>query len=155
MAALELNIERCKFPVTEKETAQAAYLKDQRSLSAFFSRVKSVFPKFLICTTDPEYIPTEYSIGDYKLFIILRDFVQPNSTLALIDAVRLTLQINPNGDDVVEVTGVVFELAEQIPYHHPGQQKLARFLWSVGRSEERIQRRGDKASSVSQISRSE
>jgi hypothetical protein len=156
MAALDFNIDalRCDT-LTEKEELLAAEDTEGRSLIKFALHIKSVVPAFELRDTDPDPIPVQYNWSDWKLFVILRDYVQPNSTMTIDNAVDLTLDINSNDRDCIDVCPVVFEVAEQIPHHHTGHEKLARYLWSIGTSHKRIRRRPhpDKACSPTTIIR--
>lgn len=69
--------------------------------------------------------------SDDKVFIILRDFLQPSSSLSLKSTVEAIIDLLPDNalsNEVWSFGSVCFELAEQIPYYHPSQQKLARLL---------------------------
>ena len=75
----------------------------------------------------------------YKFFCILRDYLQPNTTLTLHSTALSVLELLPDGHpqsmDVGFFGDTCIELAEQIPYHHPSQIKLAGLLEYVGNSE--------------------
>lgn len=59
--------------------------------------------------------------------------------MSLKDATNCAVDVFPkNYTDMRSLNYVCTELAEQIPYDHPSQLKLARFLWSMGRSDRRI-----------------
>jgi hypothetical protein len=76
--------------------------------------------------------------SDDKVFIILRDFLQPDSTLSVESATQSILDLLPENaplsDEIWSFGEVCFELAEQIPYYHPSQLKFARLLEYIGRS---------------------
>lgn len=134
MANLELNIDALKFPDTseaEKQTSSGKSLS-KRLLSPLKSSLKT--------TSSPDSsIPKEYLPGDYKVFLILRDFLQPGSTITLRDAVDRIIEVFPDGySSLRSINTVCLELAEQIPYHHVSHLKLARLLWLVGRNGKRI-----------------
>jgi hypothetical protein len=73
---------------------------------------------------------TDYS--DAKVATILRDFLQPDTKITLKEAAISLLALIPaNASGYGEVCSfgeICVELAEQIPYHHPSQQKLAQLL---------------------------
>ena len=75
----------------------------------------------------------------YKFFCILRDYLQPDTTLTLHSTALSVLELLPNDDpqsiEVAFFGETCVELAEQIPYHHPSQIKLAGLLESIGDSE--------------------
>jgi hypothetical protein len=65
------------------------------------------------------------------VFQILNDFLQPDTETSLETTVESILKIVPDAplsDEVAMVGDIVLELAEQIPYHHPAQMKLARVM---------------------------
>ena len=66
------------------------------------------------------------------MWILLRDFVQPQSTLT-IESTAETLEDSLLGDDPLSGQVYTFgenciEIAEQIPYHHPSQHRLVALL---------------------------
>ncbi|KAF7594723.1 hypothetical protein BBP40_008430 [Aspergillus hancockii] len=66
-----------------------------------------------------------------KVFRILDDFLQPDTETSLEVAVKAILEFIPDAplsDEVALVGDIVLELAQQIPYHHPSQVKLARVM---------------------------
>jgi hypothetical protein len=65
------------------------------------------------------------------VFQILKDFLQPDTETSLETTVESILKIVPDAplsDEVAMVGDIVLELAEQIPYRHPSQVKLARVM---------------------------
>lgn len=68
----------------------------------------------------------------FKVFLVLRDFLQPDSTMSFKSATKAISDMLPENapasDQTLGIASVCFELAEQIPYHHPSQQKLARLV---------------------------
>lgn len=70
---------------------------------------------------------TDYS--ETRVAAILRDFLQPDTKLSLQEAAKAILVLIPaNASGYAEVCSfgeICVELAEQIPYHHPSQLKLA------------------------------
>ena len=73
-----------------------------------------------------------------KCFYFLRDFLQPNTTLTLESTVQSIVKLLPEkAAPTTEfwTVGVLYiELAEQIPYNHPSQHKLASLVQFIGRS---------------------
>jgi hypothetical protein len=73
---------------------------------------------------------TDYS--EEKVFEILNDYLQPDTTSSLHSAVHSILALLPENaplsTEVWNVGEVVLHLAKQIPYHHPSQIKLARIM---------------------------
>jgi hypothetical protein len=131
MEALKFNIDALKFP----DTGEAEKPGSSKSLSRILSPLKSNLKP----SSPDSPIPKEYLPSDYKTFLVLRDFLQPYSTIRLGDAVDRILEVFPDGySDLQSINTVCFELAEQIPYRHPSQLKLARLLWLIGRSQKRI-----------------
>ncbi len=79
---------------------------------------------------------TQYS--EPKVAAILRDFLQPDTKMSAKTAVVSLLALIPSNAsayaEVCSFGGICVELAEQIPYHHPSQQKLVQLLQSLSRS---------------------
>jgi hypothetical protein len=79
---------------------------------------------------------TEYS--QEKVFQVLNDYLQPDTKMSLDSAVHSILALLPEKEplstEVWSVGEVVLQLAEQIPYHHPSQIKLARLMEGLTRS---------------------
>lgn len=64
---------------------------------------------------------------------MLRDFLQLNSTISSRVAVDRVIAAFPyKYSDLRQLNSVCFEVAEQIPYHHPAHLKLVRLIWLVG-----------------------
>jgi hypothetical protein len=96
--------------------------------------------------------PIECTYYDYKVFLILRDFLQPHSTTSLIDAIDRVIDVYPDGCPFLrEINWLCFEIAEQIPYYHPSHLKLARLLWGIGQSEKRVRKSCSKACILTNI----
>jgi hypothetical protein len=75
MVVLKLNIDLLKFPpsgATEKSTTGT-------SISGILSSIKQK-PKSL--PSDPN-IPKEYDPYDYRVFLIVEEFLQPNSKISV------------------------------------------------------------------------
>lgn len=118
---------------------------DRRAItfSIFLSNIRTRFPGFEWLSTPPTAVPKGFNPLHYMIFLVLCDFLQPESSLSTIDAVNCILEAFP--DREVEYGAIIIvclELAAQIPYHHPSQHKLARLLWSMGRSTERLNKGG-------------
>ena len=66
-------------------------------------------------------------------FNLLRDFLQPNSTLTLDITAPKLLELLPSqkavgSTDLMAFNNICITFAEQIPYHHPSQHKLAALM---------------------------
>lgn len=77
-----------------------------------------------------------------KTFLILRDFLQPNTSTSLSNAVDRILKEFPvsedypvTGDDIFNLTCTWVDLAEQIQYYHSAHEKLARIACAIGNEE--------------------
>ena len=75
---------------------------------------------------------------DNRFSAVLRDFLQPTSALTLDAATQLTLDALPNdaahSHESWSLAETCVELAEQIPYHHASQLKLAALMENLLRS---------------------
>ena len=73
-----------------------------------------------------------------EMLPILRDFLQPDTAVLLETTANKILDLlpdkSPNSNDVWVFGEICIELAEQIPYHHPSQLKLAGLLELLGKS---------------------
>ena len=73
-----------------------------------------------------------------KTFAILHDYLQPDTRLSLKSTANSILDLLPDNEPysttVYVFGGLCIELAEQIPYHHPSQLKLAELLRYIGMS---------------------
>lgn len=89
-------------------------------------------------STDPE----KSKDLDQQAFPILRDFLQPDSEQSLnptsISILTLLADEDPNGKPMLFLGELFIELAEQIPYSHPSQLKLARLLQQMSLSDKVI-----------------
>jgi hypothetical protein len=78
------------------------------------------------------------SDADQQTFAILRGFLQPDSKMSLGSASTSLLAFlpeeQPESIHIKLLGDVCIELAEQIPYSHPSQLKLARLLQRMARS---------------------
>lgn len=135
VARSDFNIDALKYPDildTGKSPTPTKSLSD-RVNTAFKTDTASP-------SEDKEVsIPEGISPIDYKMFLIVEGFLQPNSTVTLKDMIDILLDIFPDGD-MRFINSICLELAEQIPYSHPSHAKLARLLWGVERSEARIEK---------------
>lgn len=141
MPELELNIDAFKSEITENE----GQVNRSSRLSSLLSPFK-IQPKPL---RDP-IAPKEYDSTDYKIFLVLRDFLQPSSTVSSRDASERVLDAFADRNLYLrQLYAVCFELAEQIPYHHSSQLKLVRLMWVIGRSERHFKMTGQKVCAAS------
>ncbi|KAI9860061.1 MAG: hypothetical protein M1813_006409 [Trichoglossum hirsutum] len=105
-----------------------------KTTSSLISALKS---KFGHKSTPYKTTGTSSSSTD-KIFIILRDFLQPDAALSLESTAKSILDLLPEeaplSTEVWSFGELCFELAEQIPYYHPSQIKFARLLEYLGRS---------------------
>ena len=71
-----------------------------------------------------------------SVFEILRDYVQPDSTLSLDEAVNRAAEFYT---DTMEkknpINSTLIILGDQIPYDNPGHAKLAKFFLALGKSQ--------------------
>ncbi|OBT80655.1 hypothetical protein VF21_00499 [Pseudogymnoascus sp. 05NY08] len=128
MAALELHIKELKY--------RGAFIgnEDQSNRRARLSSLLALFKPRPTPQADLD-IPEGYDSIDFKLFLVLCDFLQPDSTISPIDAAERAIDVFPHKyPDLRQLISVCFAIAEQISYHHPSQLKLVGFLWLVGRS---------------------
>jgi hypothetical protein len=89
-------------------------------------------------------IPLTYDPDDWLNLIIMQDFLQPNSTMSVEEAVRRIIEVHATWEEAGSIhfsTGpFISAIAKQIPYSHPSQLKLARLLLLLGRSPERLEK---------------
>ncbi|RJE26956.1 hypothetical protein PHISCL_00657 [Aspergillus sclerotialis] len=124
MASLKLRLkdyEERDIPVTRRKDLLSSVKSKFRHESSAYKTVGT----------------TGYS--DAKVSRILEEILQPNSKRSLEDTVQAILSLVPDNasmsNEVSDVGDVCLELAEQIPYHHPSQIKLARVVEKLARSE--------------------
>ncbi|KFY13588.1 hypothetical protein V492_03150 [Pseudogymnoascus sp. VKM F-4246] len=135
MAALKLNIDLLKFP----DSSYREKSKFGMSISGVLSSIKPRSEPFQSHLN----IPKEYDPYDYKVFIVLKEFLQPNSEILLQEAAGRIIGIFPVGHlGMTALNTVCLECAEQIPYAHPSQLKLVRLLWIIGRKGKRVVNNG-------------
>jgi hypothetical protein len=77
-----------------------------------------------------------------KIFLVLRDFLQPNTSISLSNAVDCVLKEFPvsedfpvTDDDIFNLACICVELAEQIHYYHSAHEKLARTVCAISNEE--------------------
>ncbi|KFZ23054.1 hypothetical protein V502_02464 [Pseudogymnoascus sp. VKM F-4520 (FW-2644)] len=124
MAGLKLNIDLLKFPASddiEKSTPGT-------SISAILSSIK---PKSKPLLSDLN-IPKEYDPYDYRVFLIVEEFLQPSSKISVQEAANRVIDIFPAGHlGMTAVNTVCLECAGQIPYARPSHLKLVKMLWKI------------------------
>lgn len=116
MAVLKLKIEDYEDPssIAQKQKTFLSSMKSKvrRQESAAYKTVGT----------------TDYS--DTKVFLILQDYLQPDTEMSLDSTVQSILALLPDNaslsNEVNNLGEVCLELAEQIPYHH-----LRRSSWPV------------------------
>lgn len=81
--------------------------------------------------------PTGHTLTD-KIFQLLRGFLQPDTNMTLQSTAQSILDLLPEKDpqstEIWSFGEICIELAEQIPYYHPSQLKLAALLEYLGKS---------------------
>ncbi len=81
--------------------------------------------------------PQGHTLTD-KAFQLLRNYLQPDTTLTLESTVRSVLSLLPENvplsTEIWSFGEICIELAEQIPFHHRSQLKLSALLESLGKS---------------------
>ena len=79
----------------------------------------------------PENIRKEWG----SVFAILRDYVQPDSTLSLEEAVDRAAEFYTDGyQKSSPINHTLIVLGDQIPYDNPAHTKLAHFFPALGKS---------------------
>lgn len=137
MATLKLNIDALKFPEPEDANVGGKVGKNKMR-SRLVSKIKPQSTFSTVPTLENISVPKGHLPEQWGVFQILEDFLQPGSASSLQEAANHAIEIFVRaGWDYANMRAlnvVCTELAEQIPYNHPSQLKLARFLWVVGRS---------------------
>lgn len=104
-------------------------------------------------TYEPYKLAGKSGFAFNKVFPVLRDFLQPDTTLSLESAAQSILENLPENapmsNQVYTFCTLCFELAEQIPYNHPSQVKFARLLEYMGQSTRVTQIDTSKVDSIS------
>lgn len=137
---LRMMTERPEDPY-EKDLTQPSSAEPKTGYFSAISSIRStILSKFYSESGSTAYKHTgtsEYS--DHKAFLILGDFLQPDTTTSLGSALNSILDILPDraplSKEVWSFGVLCFEIAQQIPYSHPSQQKLARLLEGLKESE--------------------
>lgn len=118
MAALKLKIE-------DFEDRNSIAPKQKSFLSSVKSRIGRQ-------ESSPYKTAGTTAYSDTKVFLILQDYLQPDTETTLEYAVQSILALLPDNaslsNEANDLGEVCLELAEQIPYHHPSQIKLARVV---------------------------
>lgn len=123
------------------------------------------FKRTVCCSTKT---PTMYSLDlktedsgwpiPDKIFSLLRDYLQPDSTMTLEFTARSLEDLipvnSPLSTEVLDFGDSCIEVAEQIPYHHPSHLKLAGLLEYLANSPKLGQAYPSKVSLHSQIPKS-
>ncbi|KFZ23055.1 hypothetical protein V502_02465 [Pseudogymnoascus sp. VKM F-4520 (FW-2644)] len=131
MATLELDINAFKSPIPFSGNE---YQADKKTLSFSLLKLFNHKPKPKPESPRESDIPKEYNCVDYKLFHVLRDFLQADSTISSRVAVDRVIAAFPyKYSDLRQLNSVCFEVAEQIPYHHPAHLKLVHFGYNKPR----------------------
>lgn len=123
---LDLNIDALKFPGVDN----ADKLEKNSRWGLFMAKSRIPTPSgdngLASKCDDPTY---------YAIFLVLRDFLQPDTSTTVSEAVNAVMEaISNDPTNLPSLSAVCFELAEQIPYQHSSHLKLSRLLWLVGRS---------------------
>jgi hypothetical protein len=69
-----------------------------------------------------------------SVFDILNDYVQPDSTLSLDEAVDRAAEFYADGWKKSPINYILIILSDQIPYDNPAHAKLAQFFLALGKS---------------------
>jgi len=73
------------------------------------------------------------------VFAILRDYLQPSSTVTPNEASTRVIDVSRAGKyHLSAVPYVCLEVSEQIHYHHSAHRKLAQLLWLIGRKRQYV-----------------
>jgi hypothetical protein len=100
------------------------------------SRIQSVFTSDKTPLRNTLAGGTKFS--EAKVAAVLRDFLQPDSKISLREAAGSIMNMVPdNAQENAEVYSfgeICVELAEQIPYYHSSQFKLAQLLQYISTS---------------------
>lgn len=144
MAALELHIKELRYTKIYTGNEQQANRKTR--LSSLLALFKS--KQTLLYSLD---VPEWYDSIEYKLFLVLRNYLQPDSTISTGDAAEHVINVFPyKYPDLRQLISVCFEIAEQIPYHHPSHLKLVRLIFFVGGSAHHFEKPWQKVCKASE-----
>lgn len=79
------------------------------------------------------------SYSDDEFFSILNDFLQPETTKSLNEIVQSILALlpenAPGSGEIWSAGSTMIEIAEQIPYSHPSQLKLAALIEELSKTD--------------------
>jgi hypothetical protein len=79
-------------------------------------------------------VPKGFDTSQWKAVEIIQEFLQPKSTMLLGDAVNRIIQAFPESSWILTLPNqILIELAQQIPYNHQSQCKLATLVCLFGR----------------------
>lgn len=135
MGSLEFDLGLEDSPKFDIDVPPTPSSRRTSAMSTMMSTVKSKLSGGELTEKDTSFAST-YS--DEGVFTVLRDFLQPDTTLSVESVIELlTARLPENAPESSEVysMGTVFvDMAEQIPYHHPSHQKMARLLGYLGNS---------------------
>lgn len=135
MASLEFDIGLDDPPEGSLESETKVTPTNSSLVSSLISTIKS---KFRSGGPSAYKLSRTSAYSDESAFIILRDFLQPNTTLSFDTVVKSLLDLLPEdasgSSEVYSFGAICLDLAEQIPYHHPSHQKMARLLEYIGQS---------------------
>ncbi len=136
MAAIEFSFDGLKNADDETQWKGVPF-------SDFVSGIKAKVRSSQWLSSVSAIIPENITPPEYMVFLVLCEFLQPTNPMSVNEAIQCFLEIFPQGDVEDAATVVVGQdMAKQIPYRHSGHQKLARLLWSYGRSTARIDKGG-------------
>jgi hypothetical protein len=137
MGSLELKLEPWADedelqPESNSEDHKSEMPPESKPNSSILSSLKSKLG--YKPTEKPKLRVTRISQDPY--FRILRDYLQPDSATSIKSAVQsltaLLPEVGSSKGEVYHFGEVCFELAQQIPYHHPSHLKFARLLEELG-----------------------
>ncbi|KAL4959050.1 DUF3632 domain-containing protein [Aspergillus stella-maris] len=115
--------------------------------TGILSSIKNTFtrPK---CSSPPEESSFATHRNICRTFLVLKDFLQPDTTKSLEETALTLLSIIPDGKSrsaEIRSAGEVFiEVAGQVPYSHPSQLKLAALIKRLSWSDKFISRPDEK-----------
>lgn len=122
MATLELHIKELRY--TRMYTGN----EDQANRRTLLSNLPALFKSKPTPLYDI-FVLEGYNSIVYSIFLVLRDFLQPDSTISSVDAAERVINVFPyKYADLRQLISVYFEIAEQIPYHHPSHLKLVTLM---------------------------
>ena len=149
------------------ELSRHSSLKDRRCQSngrliSLLRRTRNQFLYYInkVIMTPSLDLKSEDSLDDpftFKVFSLLSDHLQPDTTSTQQSTAKALLDLLPDGkpesSDIWSFGETCIDLAEQIPYHHPSQLKLAALLDCMGKSTKLKSSSGGKVSTPYSIHR--